>query len=74
MTPVIFSFSELTVIDFNDFTLSSSHFVFDFDEVQHDFSAKLKSVTHSVLIYLVFFLKCLRQHFLHYVARHKHYF
>jgi hypothetical protein len=40
----IFSFPKLNFIDFNDFTLSSNHFGFAFDEVQYDFPAKLKPV------------------------------
>jgi hypothetical protein len=56
MTPVTFSFSELTLIDFNDCSLSSNHFGFAFDEVQYDFSVKLKPVIRSVLIWCSFWI------------------
>jgi len=74
MAPVIFSFPKLIFIDVNDFTLSSSNFGFAFDEVQYDFPAKLKPAARIASIYLVFFLNCLRRHFLHYIVRQKDYF
>jgi hypothetical protein len=45
MTPVIFSFTELTFIEFKDFTNPSSHFRLAFNQVQYYFSAKLKPGT-----------------------------
>ena len=59
---------------FNDFTLSSSHFRLAFNQVQYYFSAKLKRVTCSAVMNLMFFLNCLRWYSLHYVECQKYYF
>jgi len=48
MTPVILSFSELTFVDFDDFSFSSSHFRFAFYEVEYGLPTELKPITRSV--------------------------